>query len=81
MTDDSSDPWAALAQDAALRRVRAALAPRWQAWTVALWDGGVVWCARRLGDGALAHGDHPARLLEHAADADDDLVHQREDWP
>jgi hypothetical protein len=77
MAHDPSDPWAALPTSEALRRVRHCITPRWEAWTVTTTDQGIIWCARRLADGALTHGDHPARLLEHIADADDQLAHHQ----
>jgi hypothetical protein len=80
MTADTNDPWAALPADEALRRVRHSVTPRWEAWTVTTTDAGTIWCARRLADGALAHGDHPGRLLQHIADADEDLVHGQRGW-
>ena len=80
MADDTNDPWAALATEEALRRVRHSIAPRWEAWTVTTTDAGTIWCARRLGDGALTHGDHPGRLLEHIADADDKLAADQRGW-
>ena len=80
MAEDSSDPWTALPDDEALRRVRHSVMPRWEAWTVTTTDEGVIWCARRLGDGALTHGDHPGRLLQHIADADDSLAHDQRGW-
>ncbi len=63
MTHDTNDPWQALPTGEALRRVRHSVTPRWVAWTVTTTDEGIIWCARRLGDGALTHGDHPGRLL------------------
>ena len=80
MTPDCNDPWAALPEDEALRRVRHSITPRWEAWTVTTTDTGTIWCARRLGDGALTHGDHPGRLLEHIADADDKLAGDQRGW-
>ena len=81
MPNDTNDPWQALPAEEALRRIRHVICPGWKAWIVPLWDGGIVWCARRLGDGALAHGDHPGRLLEHIADADDKLTRDGQGWP
>jgi hypothetical protein len=78
MADDGNDPWAGLCPDEALRRVRHSVTPRWQAWTVATSHEGIIWCARRLADGALTHGDTPARLLHHIADADEALLYQRD---
>lgn len=77
MADDSNDPWAGLATEQALRRVQHSIMPRWEAWTVTTTEAGIVWCARRLDEGALTHGDDPGRLLEHIAYADDDLAHQQ----
>ena len=74
MTDDGSYPWADLPTEEALRRVRHSITPRWEAWTVATTHAGLVWCARRRADSALAHGDTPARLLAHIADADEALL-------
>ena len=48
MPENSNDPWAGLPEDQALHCVRQSVAPRWEAWTVALWDGGTVWCTRRV---------------------------------
>ena len=78
--DSNDDPWAALSDGEALRRVQFSITPRWEAWTVATTHGGIIWCARRLGDGALTHADHPARLLEHVADADDKLTSDQRGW-
>lgn len=64
----------------ALRRVRHSITPRWEAWTVTTTHQGIIWCARRLADGALTHGDHPGRLLQHIAYADDDLAHEQRGW-
>lgn len=69
---EREDPWAALSHDDALSRVRKSIHPGWEAWTVGTTDEGLIWCARRFRDGALAHGDTPARLLAHCADADTD---------
>lgn len=80
MPTDPNDPWQALSTEEALRRVCHSIWPRWEAWTVPLWDGGIVWCARRLADGAVTHGDHPGRLLEHIANADEDFAHERRGW-
>ena len=80
MPSDLNDPWATLPTDEALRRVRHSVTPRWEAWTVTTTDQGIIWCARRLGDGALTHGDHPGRLLEHIADADDALALDQRGW-
>ena len=80
MAHDSNDPWAALPVGEALRRVRHSVTPRWEAWTVTTTDEGIIWCARRLGDGALTHADHPGRLLEHIADADDKLAADQRGW-
>lgn len=80
MPNETNDPWQALSTDEALRRIRHSICPRWEAWTVPLWGGGTVWCARRLADGALTRGDHPARLLEHIAHADEDLAHKQRGW-
>jgi hypothetical protein len=80
MAEDSNDPWAALPTGEALRRVRHCVSPRWEAWTVTTTDEGIIWCARRLADGALTHGDQPGRLLEHIADADDDLARTQRGW-
>ncbi len=71
MACDSRDPWAGLPEEEALRRVRYSVTPRWEAWTVSTCEAGLVWCARRLADGALTHGDTPGRLLQHIADADE----------
>ena len=81
MPEDGSDPWAALPADEALRRVQHSIAPGWEAWTVPTTDEGIVWCARRLGDGAVAHGDDPGRLLEHIAEADEKAGHEQRGWP
>lgn len=78
--DTNHGPWAALSDDEALRRVRHSVTPRWEAWTVTTTDEGIIWCARRLADGALTHGDHPGRLLQHIADADDSLAHDQRNW-
>ncbi len=80
MAAGGSDPWAALPTEEALRRVRHSVTPRWEAWTVSTTDAGIIWCARRLGDGALVHGDHPGRLVEHIADADDALAGGQRGW-
>ena len=80
MAHDTNDPWAALPPDDALRRVRHSVTPRREAWTVSTPAAGRIWCARRLGDGALTHGDHPGRLLEHIADADDKLAADQRGW-
>ena len=80
MPNDPNDPWAALPTGEALRRVRHSITPRWEAWTVTTTDAGIIWCARRLADGALTHGDHPGRLLEHIADADDKLAADQRGW-
>lgn len=80
MAEDTNDPWAMLPADEALHRVRQSINPRWEAWTVATTEAGLIWCARRLTDGALTHGDHPGRLLEHIAYADDDLTHRQQGW-
>jgi hypothetical protein len=79
MAEDSADPWAALPDDEALRRVQH-IAPGWEAWTVPTTSEGVVWCARRLADGAVAHGNHPGRLLQHIADADEKTLHEQRGW-
>lgn len=81
MPEDSSDPWTVLPEDEALRRVRHSIAPRWEAWTVTTTHQGIIWCARRLADGALTHADRPGHLLEHIAYADEDLAHQQRGWP
>ncbi len=80
MPNDPNDPRAALPTCEALRRVRHSVTPRWEAWTVTTTDQGIIWCARRLGDGALTHGDHPGRLLEHIADADEKLLSEQRGW-
>jgi hypothetical protein len=80
MAEDSNDLWAALPTGEALRRVRHCATPRWEAWTVTTTEEGIIWCARRLADGALTHGDHPARLLEHIADADGKLAPDQPGW-
>jgi hypothetical protein len=80
MAHDSSDPWAALPEDEALRLVQHSIAPGWEAWTVLTTDEGIVWCARRLADGAVAHGDHPSRLLEHIAEADEKALQEQRGW-
>lgn len=80
MPSDPNDPWPALSTEEALRRVRHSITPRWEAWTVATTDTGIIWCARRFADGALTHGDHPGRLLEHIADADETLTSQQRGW-
>lgn len=82
--------WAELTEAEALRRVRLTLGDlpgepaRWKAWTVEITalpgssETVTIWCARRLCDGATAHGDTPGRLLEHIAHADEDLYHQQQ---
>ncbi len=82
MSDEGSGPWAGLPAQEALRRVRQTVSPRWEAWIVLTFDQQLIWCARRRADSALAHGDTPARLLAHIADADDKLLHEPErNWP
>jgi hypothetical protein len=78
MATGTDGPWAGLPVDEALRRVRHSITPRWEAWTVATSHEGIIWCARRLADGALTHGDTPARLLHHIAGADEALLYQRD---
>ncbi len=80
MAPDPNDPWAALPAGEALRRVQHSITPRWEAWTVSTTEAGLIWCARRLADGALTHGDHPGRLLEHIADADEKLLSEQRGW-
>lgn len=79
------DAWAGLTEAEALRRVRLTLGclpgrtPRWKAWTVEIIavpgssERVTIWCARRLCDGAITHGDTPGHLLEHIAYADEDM--------
>ncbi len=78
MTTDTSDPWDGLPARAALRRIRATLPPAWEAWIVLTFDQQTIWCARRRTDNALTHGDTPARLLAHIAEADEKLASGRE---
>ncbi len=78
MATDTSDPWEGLPAREALRRIRATVAPTWEAWIVLTFDQVVIWCARRRADNALAHADTPARLLAHIADADEKLASGRE---
>ncbi|MGE5132213.1 MAG: hypothetical protein ACM32E_04790 [Gemmatimonadota bacterium] len=78
--DPHDDPWTALPTGEALRRVQHSITPRWEAWTVTTTHQGIIWCARRLGDGALTHGDHPGRLLEHIAQADENTLHNQRGW-
>lgn len=72
------DPWAELPEDEALARVRKSVHPRWKVWTVKTFvlpgrsEQVTMWCASRRFDGALTHADHPGRLLQHIAYADED---------
>lgn len=77
MTDDSSDPWAQLTTEEALRCVQHTVCPRWMAWFVPTTHEGIIWCARRYADGALTHADTPGRLLHHIADADEALYYEQ----
>jgi hypothetical protein len=60
--------------------VRHSVTPRWEAWTVTTTGEGIIWCGRRLADGALTHGVHPGRLLEHIAGAGDKLAGDQRGW-
>jgi hypothetical protein len=80
LRDDSDDPWARLPDDEALHRVRFSVTPRWEAWTVTTSHGGIIWCARRLADGALTHAGGPGQLLQHIAEADENLLHDQRGW-
>jgi hypothetical protein len=78
MAYDGNDPWESLPAEEALRRVRHSITPGWQAWTVSTSHEGIIWCARRLADGAVTHADTPARLLQHIADADEALINDQQ---
>jgi hypothetical protein len=78
--DSNRDPWAALSPAEALHRVRFSVSPRWEAWTVATGHAGIIWCARRLADGALTHAGGPGHLLQHIAEADENLLHDQRGW-
>lgn len=72
MTTENT-PWEELPRDEALSRARKATHPGWQIWYTLCWDGTahmIIWCGRRLADGAVIHAESAGSLLQRIAEAD-----------